>query len=456
MKPNFTKYAIPAAGDAIQIGADGRLNVPEQPVLLTIEGDGIGSDITPAALRVWDAAIQKAYGGRRKVHWFEVFAGQKSFQRHGEWLPDDTLTAFRHYRVGVKGPLDTPSSGGIRSLNVALRKELDLYACVRPVRYFQGAPSPVKRPERLDVTIFRETTEDVYSGIEWKQGTPEALRVRSFLAEEMKKQVPADSGLGLKPISATGTRRLARQALRHAIERKRKLVTIVHKGNVMKFTEGAFRDWSYQVAVDEFRQHIVTERERVVLLERQRDPGKTAEAMAAKFRDPSGGTYTAEEIGAVLRLEPTHGGPALADKIVVNDRIMDVVLQQLLLNPQDFEVLITANQHGDYLSDACAAQVGGMGFAPGANLGDGFFCAEASHGTAPKYAGLDCINPGALILSGCMMFDYLGWPEISELVCGAIERTLGQRRVTVDLQRFMPEATLLGCAGFASAIIENL
>jgi isocitrate dehydrogenase len=455
MKPIFSQYEPPAQGDAVRLDAAGKLVVPDHPILLTIEGDGIGTDITPAALGVWNAAVQKAYGGKRKVHWFEVFAGQKAFRRFGEWMPADTLTAFRHYRVGVKGPLDTPTGGGIRSLNVTLRQELDLYACVRPVRYFRSAPSPLRHPERLNVTIFRETTEDIYSGIEWQQGTPEALRVLAFLKDQFGKSVRADSGLGIKPISLTATKKLARAALQHAVDAGKKRVTIVHKGNVMKFTEGAFRDWVYAVARDEFRQHVVTAREKVVLDERRRNPGVTAERLGATLRDEAGLGYTVEEVAAALQLEQIPGRP-LERRVVVNDLIMDVALQQLLLQPQQFEVIVTANQHGDYLSDACAAQVGGMGFAPGANVGDGVFCGEASHGTAPKYAGLDAINPTALILSGCLMFDYLGWSEVPPLINQAIERMLERRQVTVDLHRFLPEATRVSCSDFARAVASDI
>jgi isocitrate dehydrogenase len=362
---------------------------------------------------VFDAAVEKAFGGARRIHWFEVPAGEKAKEQHGEWLPNDTLEAVRTYKVAIKGPLTTPVGGGIRSLNVTLRQVLDLYACVRPVRYFSGTPAPVTHPELMNVVIFRENTEDVYAGIEWAHGTPEAKKVIEFIEREMGKRIRPDSGIGIKPISETGTKRLVRMAIQYAIDNKRKTVTIVHKGNIMKFTEGAFRDWGYEVAKAEFRDSIITE----------------------------------DEVTA---------GASREGKVLVNDRIADSVFQQVLTRTADYDVFATPNLNGDYLSDACAAQVGGLGMAPGANIGDeiGFF--EATHGTAPKYAGKDVINPSSVILSGVMMFRYLGWIEAADLIESAIEKTVGQKKVTYDLARQMEGATELKTSAFAEAIIANM
>ncbi|HZU99342.1 MAG TPA: isocitrate dehydrogenase (NADP(+)) [Planctomycetota bacterium] len=456
MASPFKKLAQPASGQVIGVEKNGDLRVPDDPILLFIEGDGIGIDITPAALKVWNAAVQKAYGGKRKVTWLEVYCGEKAYAKYGEWLPQDTIDAFKHYRVGIKGPLTTPVGGGIRSLNVALRQTLDLYACVRPVRYFQGTPSPMKRPELMNVTIFRENTEDLYAGIEWKQGTPECKKVIEFLASLTTKKIREDSGIGIKPISVTGTQRIARAALRHAVARKRKVVTFIHKGNIMKFTEGAFRDWGYELARGEFRDQVVTEREWGVLEQRRKSPNQTVEELANSLRNDGWEPFSADEVKTALALEKTHGGDQLKTKIKVNDRIADSTFQQLLLRPDEYDVLCTPNLNGDYLSDACAAQVGGLGIAPGANIGDGIACFEATHGTAPKYAGLDRVNPGSLILSGCMMFEYLGWAEVADLIYGALEKTIQQKRVTYDFERLMEGATKLKCSEFAAAIVENL
>ena len=452
----FGKLNPPSTGEVIAVDAKGDLVVPENPILLYIEGDGIGVDITPAALKIWNAAVEKAYGKKRKVTWLEVYCGEKAYARYGDWLPQDTLDAFKHYRVGVKGPLTTPVGGGVRSLNVTLRQTLELYACVRPVRYFKGVPSPMKRPELLDVTIFRENTEDLYAGIEWRQGSPEAKKVIEFLNGTMGKKIREDSGIGIKPISLTATNRIARAALKHAIARKRKVVTFIHKGNIMKFTEGAFRDWGYELAKKEFRAQIVTEREWGVLDQRRKNANQTVEEMATSLRAEGWEPYSTDEIRTALELVPTHGGEHLASKIKVNDRIADSTFQQLLLRPDEYEVLCTPNLNGDYLSDACAAQVGGLGIAPGGTIGDGISCFEATHGTAPKYAGLDRVNPGSLVLSGCMMFEYLGWPEVASLVYAALEKTILQKRVTYDFERLMEGATKLRCSEFAAAIIENL
>jgi isocitrate dehydrogenase len=410
--PKFTVLKPPSAGTSITRDA-GRLVVPDDPIIPFIEGDGTGPDIWRASVRVFDAAVKKAFNGKKRIEWFEVPAGEKAKNEHGEWLPNDTLEAVRAYKVAIKGPLTTPVGGGIRSLNVTLRQVLDLYACVRPVRYFTGTPAPVTHPERMDVVIFRENTEDVYAGIEWAKGTPEAAKIIQFLEREMGKTVRPDSGIGIKPISEFGTKRLVRMALQYAIDNKRKTLTIVHKGNIMKFTEGAFRDWGYEVARAEFRDHIVTE----------------------------------DEVGS---------GASRDGKVLVNDRIADSVFQQILTRTADYDVFACPNLNGDYLSDACAAQVGGLGIAPGANIGDdiGFF--EATHGTAPKYAGKDVINPGSVILSGVMMFRYLGWGAAADLIERGLETTIKDRKVTYDLARQMQGATELKTSAFGDAIIGNM
>src|SRR5688500_5021659 len=400
------------AGKSITRGGSG-LQVPDDPIVPFIEGDGIGPDIWRASVRVFDAAVERAYGGSRRIVWFEVLAGEKAKQQTNEWLPGDTLEAVKTYRVAIKGPLTTPIGGGIRSLNVTLRQVLDLYACVRPVRYFTGTPAPVTHPERMNVVIFRENTEDVYAGIEFARGTAQAGKLIEFLAREMGKNIAPDSGIGIKPISETGTKRLVRMAIQYALANHRRVVTIVHKGNIMKFTEGAFRDWGYEVAKAEFRDRIVTE----------------------------------EEVGA---------GASADGKLVINDRIADSVFQQVLTRTAEYDVFATPNLNGDYLSDACAAQAGGLGHAPGANMSDdiGFF--EATHGTAPKYAGKDVINPGSVILSGVMMLQYLGWHEAADLVTKGLEKTIAQKKVTYDLARQMEGATELKTSQFADAIIANM
>jgi isocitrate dehydrogenase len=402
----------PAHGTPLTL-RNGQLVVPDDPIVPFIEGDGTGPDIWRASVRVFDAAVANAYGGRRRFAWYEILAGEKAKTTVGEWLPADTLEAVRTYKVAIKGPLTTPVGGGIRSLNVTLRQALDLYACIRPVRYFAGTPAPVTHPERMNVVIFRENTEDVYAGIEWARGTPEAERLIAFLSKEMGKPVAADSGIGIKPISETGTKRLVRMAIRYALANGRKVLTLVHKGNIMKFTEGAFRDWGYEVAKTEFRDLVITE----------------------------------DEISA---------GTPRDGKLLVNDRIADSVFQQILTRTAEYDVFAAPNLNGDYLSDACAAQVGGLGMAPGANVGDEVAFFEATHGTAPKYAGRDVINPGSLILSGVMMLDYLKWPEAGRLIERGLERTIAQKRVTYDLARQMDGATELKTSAFADAIIENM
>ena len=406
----FDKLRVPEQGGLAQ-PKGAAVVVPDHVIVPYIEGDGIGPDIWRASVRVFDGAVQASYGGDRKIEWWEVYAGEKSLEKYGEWLPEDTLKAVRLAHVAIKGPLTTPVGGGMRSINVALRQLLDLYACVRPVSWIPGVPSPVKEPQKLDVVIFRENTEDVYAGIEWKQGTPEAEKLIAYLAT-LGKTVRPDSGIGIKPISVTGSKRLVRQAIQYAIEQKRRSVTLVHKGNIQKFTEGAFMEWGYEVAKEEFADHVV--------------------------------------------LESELTGKVPAGKVLINDRIADAMFQQLLLRPDEYDVLATPNLNGDYLSDACAAQVGGLGLAPGSNVGDGIGFFEATHGTAPKYANLDKVNPGSVMLSGAMMFEYMGWPEAAAQVRKGIARTISQKKVTYDLERQMDGATLLRTSEFGEAIVDNM
>jgi len=466
MKQTYNGVAVPADGKPIEY-ADETFRVPDHPIIPFIEGDGTGRDIWKASRRVFDAAVERAYGGRRRVVWFEVFAGEKAFSGFQKWLPEETVEAIRDFRVSIKGPLTTPVGGGIRSLNVALRQILDLYACIRPVRYFSGVPSPVRHPERMNIIIFRENTEDVYAGIEWRSGSAEVMKLLDFLNTEMLKntgkQIRWDSGVGIKPISPSGTKRLVRRAIRHALHEKRRIVTLVHKGNIQKFTEGAFRDWGYELAKDEFRPYVVTERESWILDNRDRNPNLSVEQNAAMIEpglekaNEKFQTEVQAEVQQVLEaLYPSHGKGQWKQKLMVNDRIADSIFQQVLTRADEYEVLATSNLNGDYLSDACAAQVGGLGMAPGANIGDGFGCFEATHGTAPKYADKDVINPSSLILSGAMMFDFLGWGEAARLIEDGIARTVQQRRVTYDLERLMEGATKLRTSEFAAAIIENM
>jgi len=403
-------------GEKIQYSTDGRLEVPDQPIIPYIEGDGVGPDIWRASVRVFNAAIEKCYGGLKRVHWLEVYAGENAFRLKGEWAPEETIESIREYKVGIKGPLTTPVGGGIRSINVLLRQRLDLYACIRPVKYILGTPSPLKNPEKVNMVVFRENTEDVYAGIEWKAGSKEALRLRGFLEKEMGIKIREDSGIGIKPISRFGTIRLVRMAIQFALSHGRKSVTLVHKGNIMKFTEGAFRDWGYEVAKEEFGENILLESEWV-------DQRVT--------NLPEG-------------------------KIVLKDRIADAMFQQILLRPEEYDVLAMPNLNGDYMSDALAAQAGGLGMAPGANIGDRAAVFEATHGTAPKYANQDMINPGSLILSGAMMFDHIGWNEVGQRIRKAIEKTISNKTVTYDLARQMEGARKLKCSEFASAVIETL
>jgi len=466
MKTSYNNSPVPADGKPILYSGD-KYQVPDTPVIPFIEGDGTGRDIWKASRRVFDAAVEKAYGGKRRVAWYEVFAGEKAFNQFGEWLPNDSVEAIRDFRVAIKGPLTTPVGGGIRSLNVALRQILDLYTCVRPVKYISGIPSPVKHPERMNVMIFRENTEDVYAGIEWKAGTPDVKKLLEFLNNDMLKgtgkQIRWDSGVGIKPISSTGTKRLVRRAIQHALENGRTVVTLVHKGNIQKFTEGAFRDWGYELARDEFRNAIITERESWIVDNKDRNASLTVEQNAAMIEPglESATPKFREEVCAEVKqvldaIYATHGNGQWKKKLMVNDRIADSIFQQVVTRADEYQVLATPNLNGDYLSDACAAQIGGLGVAPGANIGDGYGCFEATHGTAPKYADKDVINPASVMLSGSMMFDFLGWKEVAQLIESGIARTIQQKRVTYDLERLMEGATKLKTSEFATAIIENM
>ncbi|MFQ5340455.1 MAG: isocitrate dehydrogenase (NADP(+)) [Anaerolineae bacterium] len=413
----YKYYTPPSEGERIGV-ENGRLVVPDEPVIPYILGDGIGTDVTPATIRVLDAAVEKAYGGKRRIVWWEVFAGERAMERYNEWLPDDTLEGYRYFRVGLKGPLTTPIGGGIRSLNVAIRRRLDLYTNVRPVHYIPGLPSPVKRPENMHMIIYREATEDVYAGIEWEAGTPEAKKLIKFLNEELGVSLehPAATGIGIKPISEFRSKRLVRQAIRYALERGKESVTLIHKGNIMKYTEGAFRDWGYELARDEFGDQTITEAE----------------------------------------LWDKHGGKRPEGKVVILDRLADNMLQQLLTRTPEYSVLALPNLNGDYLSDAAAAQVGGLGIAHGANIGDEVAVFEAVHGTAPKYTGQDKVNPSALLLSGVMMLEHLGWQEAADMVTEALGKTILKKTVTYDLHRQMEGATKVTTSGFATHIIDNM
>jgi isocitrate dehydrogenase len=422
----------PTSGEPITL-KDGKLQVPSHPVIPFIEGDGTGPDIWAASKRVFDAAVEKAYGGERKIAWFEVYAGEKAFHRFNEWLPEDTLTALTEYIVSIKGPLTTPVGGGIRSLNVALRQELDLYVCLRPVRYFTGVPSPIKRPELVDMVIFRENSEDIYAGVEFQEGTPEVKKMIDFLRHEMgvkKIRFPETSGIGVKPVSREGTERLVRAAIEYALQHHRKSVTLVHKGNIMKFTEGAFKSWGYELAEREFANQTFT------WSEYDRIKEKSGQAAADKAQDDA----------------------VKAGKVIVKDVIADAFLQQILLRPAEYDVIATLNLNGDYVSDALAAQVGGIGIAPGANINyvTGHAVFEATHGTAPKYAGLDKVNPGSVILSGVMMFEYMGWQEVADSITKALEKAIAQKIVTYDFARLMEGAKEVKTSEFADAIIANL
>ena len=412
----FQHIKLPEQGDKIRI-ENGKLVVSDQPILGYIEGDGIGVDITPASMKVWNAAVEKAYGGKRKVHWAELYLGEKAGGIYGgDYFPAETLDAIKDLIVSIKGPLTTPVGEGFRSLNVSLRQTLDLYACVRPVKYYHGVPSPLKKPEEVDAVIFRENTEDVYAGLEYESGSDENRKLAKFLREEMGAEFFEDAGLGIKPISAFGSKRLVRKAIQYAIDNNRKSVTLVHKGNIMKFTEGAFRKWGYEVAAQEFGDVTITEDE----------------------------------------LWDKYDGHQPEGKIVIKDRIADIMFQLMLLRPAEFEVLATMNLNGDYLSDSLAAEVGGMGIAPGANMADNVAVFEATHGTAPKYAGKDMVNPSSLMFSGCMMFDYIGWPEVTKLIENAFEKVVGEKIVTYDFARQIEGATKVSTSGFADALVDAI
>src|SRR5436305_3935399 len=458
----FNGIEVPADGQKITVeGA--KLNVPDKPIIPFIEGDGTGRDIWSASRRVFDAAVERAYGGKRRIVWYEIFAGEKAFNQFGEWLTDDSVKAIAEFAVAIKGPLTTPVGGGIRSLNVTLRQVLDLYACVRPVRYFDGVPSPVRQPEKVDVVIFRENTEDVYAGVEFNSGSERATEISSLLNGKHGYKVREDSGIGIKPISPTGTKRLVRRAIKYALDFNKPSVTLVHKGNIMKFTEGAFRDWGYELAKDEFRSQIVTERETWILGNREQNAAITDEENA-RMIEPGFDQMSEKQRAAVVNeikqtlsaIWATHGNGEWRKKLLVKDRIADSIFQQILIRPDEYSVLATPNLNGDYLSDACAAQVGGLGMAPGSNIGDGYGVFEATHGTAPKYADKDVINPSSVMLSGAMMFDFLGWKEAALLIEQGIALTIQQKRVSYNLERLMPGATKLGTSAFASAIIENM
>ncbi len=411
----FSKIVVPEGGERIRV-ENGKLVVPDTPYVCFIEGDGIGVDITPAMRRVLDAAVEKAYGGKRRLVWVEIYAGEKAYDLYGEYLPEETFEAMRHFLVGIKGPLTTPVGGGFRSLNVTLRQVLDLYACVRPVRWVPGSPSPLRYPEKVDMVIFRENTEDVYAGIEWPARSKEAKRLIEFMNDQLGTRLSEEAAIGVKPVTEFGSKRLVRKAIQYAIERKRRSVTLMHKGNIMKFTEGAFREWGYEVATQEFRDVVVTEAE----------------------------------------LWEQYDGQLPEGKILVNDRIADNMFQQILTRTGEYDVIATLNLNGDYISDAAAGLIGGLGMAPGANIGDVIALFEATHGTAPKYAGQDKVNPSSLILSGKMMLEYLGWEEAAELVWKGITGAVQQKRVTYDLHRQMEGATLLKTSEFAEAIVENM
>jgi isocitrate dehydrogenase len=469
----YEKITPPAIGSRITFEA-GEPIVPDDPIVPFIRGDGTGVDIWPASQRVFDAAVEKAYGGKRKIAWMKVYAGDEACEVYGtyQYLPEDTLAAIREFGVAIKGPLTTPIGGGIRSLNVALRQIHDLYACVRPCKYYAGTPSPHKTPEKLDVIVYRENTEDIYLGIEWKQGSEMGDRLIKLLNEDLipatpehgKKQIPLDSGIGIKPISKTGSQRLVRRAMKHALRlpKAKQMVTLVHKGNIMKYTEGAFRDWGYELVTSEFRSECVTEQESWILDNQARNPDLSVEDNARKI-EPGYDSLTVEkqekvckEVQTVLdTIGATHGNGQWKEKIMVNDRIADSIFQQIQTRPDEYSILATMNLNGDYLSDAAAAIVGGLGMGPGANIGDSCAIFEATHGTAPKHAGLDRINPGSVILSGVMMLEYLGWQEAADLIKQGLGKAIASGQVTYDLARMMePPVEPLKCSEFAEAIVK--
>jgi isocitrate dehydrogenase len=465
----YKTVKVPKDGAKITMSANKQLKVPDNPILPFIEGDGTGRDIWRASVRVFDAAVEKAYKGKRKIHWMEVYAGEKSFKEFNNWLPDETVQAFSEFLVGIKGPLTTPIGGGMSSLNVALRKLLDLYVCLRPVRYIQGVPSPVRHPEYVDMVIFRENTEDIYAGIEFPNGTADNKKFKSLLKENFPKEFakmrfPESSGIGVKPVSVEGSERLIRAAIQWSLANKRKSVNFVHKGNIMKYTEGAFKDWGYALAKREFRNETVTERETWILGNKEQKPNISVEDNA-KAIDPGFDMMSPDqkndikkEVEEALKLWPTHGDGKWKSKLLLKDSIADVSLQFVLIRPRDYDVIATMNLNGDYLSDALAAQVGGIGIAPGANINyeTGHAVFEATHGTAPKYADLDKVNPGSVILSGEMMLRYMGWSEAADLIIKGIERAVANKTVTYDFERLMEGAKLVSCSGFGDAIIANM
>ena len=462
----YQNVKVPASGAKISI-QNGKLNVPDNPIIPFVEGDGTGRDIWRASHRVFDAAVEKAYGGSRKIHWMEIYAGEKSYKMFQSWLPDETVEAFTEFLVGIKGPLTTPIGGGIRSLNVALRKLLDLYVCLRPVRYFNGVPSPVKTPEKVDMVIFRENTEDIYAGIEFANGTEENAKFKALLKESFPKEYakirfPDSSGIGFKPVSVEGTERLVRAAIDYALLNKRRSINFVHKGNIMKFTEGAFKDWAYDLAKREYRNDVVTERETWIFNNKESKPDISIEDNA-KIVDPGFGMMSpaqqAEikaEVEDALKLWDTHGDGKWKTKLLLKDSIADVTLQFVLVRPADFDVIATMNLNGDYISDALAAQVGGIGIAPGANINyvTGHAIFEATHGTAPKYADLDKVNPGSVILSGEMMLRYMGWTEAADLIIKGMEGAILAKTVTFDFARHMSDAKEVKCSEFGDAVIK--
>ncbi len=464
----YKNVKVPADGAKISM-QDGKLQVPDNPIMPFIEGDGTGRDIWRASVRVFDAAVEKAYGGKRKIHWMEVYAGEKAYDMFNEWLPEETITAFREFVVGIKGPLTTPIGGGIRSLNVALRKHLDLYVCQRPVQYVDGVPSPVKHPEYVDMVIFRENTEDIYTGAEFEYGTKEnaefiALLKEHFPKEYAKIRFPNTAGISIKPVSQEGTYRLVRAAIQWSLDNGRKDISLVHKGNIMKFTEGAFRKWGYELAKSEFRNEIVTERETWILGNKEANPDLSVEENA-KMIDPGFDMMAPDkqaeiiaEVKEALALWNTHGDGKWKSKLNIRDTIADIVFQQTITRAKSFDVLATMNLNGDYLSDALAAQIGGMGIAPGANINyeTGHAIFEATHGTAPKYADLDKVNPGSVILSGEMMFRYLGWDEVADLIMKGMRGAVAAKTVTYDFERLMDGATVLKCSEFGDAMIKHM
>jgi len=465
----YQHIKVPKDGAKITMSPNRELKVPDNPIIPFIEGDGTGRDIWRASVRVFDAAVEKAYGGKRKVHWMEVYAGEKSFKSFNNWLPDETVQAFTEFLVGIKGPLTTPIGGGFRSLNVSLRILLDLYVCLRPVRYLDGAPSPVKHPEYVDMVIFRENTEDIYTGIEFIHGTDDNKKFKALVKENFPKEYakirfPETSGIAIKPVSVEGTERLVRAAIKWSLVNKRKNINLVHKGNIMKYTEGAFKDWGYAVAKREFRNDIVTERESWILGNKEQKPNLSVEENARltdpgfEMMSPDQQNGIKKEVEEALKLWPTHGDGKWKSKLLIKDSIADVTLQFVLIRPRDYDVIATLNLNGDYLSDALAAQVGGIGIAPGANINydSGHAIFEATHGTAPKYADLDKVNPGSVILSGEMMFRYMGWGEAADLIIKGLERAVANKTVTYDFERLMPGAKLVSCSGFGEEIVKNM